>query len=46
MNMFNWEAQDDEKVLSGYFWVYWAITLPITAFVLLIWMAWYKPWKA
>ncbi|KAF8856396.1 hypothetical protein BDZ45DRAFT_594255 [Acephala macrosclerotiorum] len=46
MNMFNWQAENGENVLSAYFWVYWVITVPITAIVLLIWMAWYRPWKA
>jgi hypothetical protein len=46
MNMFNWQAENDENILSAYFWVYWVITIPITVLVLLIWMAWYRPWKA
>jgi hypothetical protein len=46
MNMFDWQAQGDEKVLSGNFWVYWAVTLPVTAIVLAVWALWSKPWKA
>ncbi len=46
MNMFDWQAQGDEKVLSGNFWVYWAVTLPVTAIVLAVWAVWSKPWKA
>ncbi len=45
MNMFDVHAGEGEHVLSGNFWIYWAITLPITAIVLLVWMAWSQPWK-
>ncbi|KAH7357139.1 hypothetical protein BKA65DRAFT_221606 [Rhexocercosporidium sp. MPI-PUGE-AT-0058] len=44
MNMFNWHAAAGEHILSNNFWVYWAVTLPITALVLLIWAAWSRPW--
>jgi len=44
MSMFNWEATDG-PVLSHYFWVYWAVTVPVTILVLSIWALWSKPWK-
>ncbi|KAG4431984.1 hypothetical protein IFR05_012535 [Cadophora sp. M221] len=46
MSMFNWHAASGEHVLSNNFWVYWAVTLPITTIVLLIWAAWSRPWKS
>ncbi|CZR66397.1 uncharacterized protein PAC_16298 [Phialocephala subalpina] len=38
MTMFNWQAQNGQ-VLSSHFWIYWAVTVPVTLFVLLIWIA-------
>lgn len=30
MSMFNWNAKAGETVVSHRFWIYWAITVPIT----------------
>ncbi|MCJ1353429.1 MAG: hypothetical protein MMC33_003415 [Icmadophila ericetorum] len=38
--LFNWNAGPDEQVLNGRFWVYWAVTLPLTAIVMGAWWAW------
>jgi hypothetical protein len=44
MNMFDWMTGglDDTGRLSRLFWVYWVVTLPLTAVVLVGWWAWYK----
>lgn len=40
MSMFNWDAADSSPVLSRRFWIYWAVTLPLTAVVVLAWLLW------
>ncbi|KAF2716507.1 hypothetical protein K431DRAFT_235238 [Polychaeton citri CBS 116435] len=40
MNMFNWEPGPGEKVVSGYLWIYFAVTVPITLGFLGFWMWW------
>lgn len=44
MTMFNWQAQNGQ-VLSSHFWIYWAVTVPVTLLVLLVWVLWARPWK-
>jgi hypothetical protein len=38
--MFNWNPSPDSKVMSQYVWVYWAVTIPLTLVVILIWIIW------
>jgi hypothetical protein len=41
--MFNWSAGPDQAIILPYFWVYWAFAIPLTFFVLSVWvlfMAW------
>ena len=38
MSMFDWQSQED--VLSPRFWIYWAVTLPLTLSTVGIWLAW------
>ena len=38
--LFNWSAGSGEQVLSDRVWVYWAVTLPLTAIVMGTWWAW------
>ncbi|KAL9619967.1 MAG: hypothetical protein Q9160_005436 [Pyrenula sp. 1 TL-2023] len=40
MSMFNWSANDSSDVLSGRFWVYWAISVPLTVTTVVSWLAW------
>ena len=37
MDMFNWQAVKGEAVLSSRFWIYWAVTGPLTVSVFAIW---------
>lgn len=39
MSMFEWPHTPGQTV-SSRFWVYWAITLPLTLVVVIIWLAW------
>jgi hypothetical protein len=41
MQMFNWDAEQGQQIVSDYFWVYWAITIPLTTFVLIGWLIFY-----
>lgn len=40
MSMFNWGAEDSSNILSGRFWVYWAISIPLTVTTIVSWLAW------
>lgn len=40
--MLQWQ---EENVVSGRFWIYWAFTLPCTALVFLIWWALGRDWR-
>lgn len=33
MGIFNWHPDPGEPVVSSYFWIYWAITAPLTLIV-------------
>ena len=37
MTMFNWNGQAGEALVSGYIWVYFAVTVPLTLLVIGIW---------
>lgn len=39
MPIFVWDATADGLV-TRHFWIYWAVTAPLTAVVLIIWLAW------
>ena len=39
MSMFNWQAPDG-RVVTAKFWIYWAITAPLTLITIGIWYAW------
>jgi heme/copper-type cytochrome/quinol oxidase subunit 2 len=34
MPLFNWGAPAMGKVMTGHFWIYWAITIPLTILVI------------
>ena len=40
MSMFNWQAPPGTNILSSRFWVYWAVTIPLTLLVLTVWLFW------
>jgi hypothetical protein len=40
MPLFEWNGDPGTSVLSDRFWVYWAVTLPLTAVILFIWLTW------
>ncbi|KAK6536837.1 hypothetical protein TWF281_001047 [Arthrobotrys megalospora] len=42
MPVLNWEAKSYSDVMTEKFWVYWAVTLPMTLLVVLAWVAWTK----
>lgn len=41
MSMFNWGAERETDVVSNRFWIYWAITVPSTVAVLVLWRLWW-----
>jgi len=40
MPIFNWQADSGTTVVSHRFWIYWAITVPLTIVVVLVWFIW------
>ena len=40
MPLFQWTASTDGQVVSKRFWVYWAVTVPLTLATLLAWAVW------
>lgn len=42
MPLFEWNAVSDSMVVSKRFWIYWAVTVPLTFLTLLIWVLWTK----
>ena len=38
MNMFNWDAGAGEPVVSSRFKYYWAVTVPLTIVVIMVWI--------
>lgn len=43
MGIFDWQTADgDSSSVVGYdFWVYWALTVPLTILILVLWRAWW-----
>ena len=41
MPLFNWDAPAGASVLLDRFRIYWAVTLPLTATLFLLWSTWY-----
>jgi O-antigen/teichoic acid export membrane protein len=39
-SFFEWSASGSETVLSHRFWIYWAITIPLTAITVAAWLLW------
>jgi hypothetical protein len=42
MPLFDWTAPSPSTVLKSRFWIYWAVTVPATAIVLVLWRMWFK----
>jgi hypothetical protein len=40
--MFNWNATEGEKVIQDRFYIYWAVTIPLTIVVLAVWTIWVR----
>lgn len=40
MPLFQWDAASDGMVVSKRFWVYWAVTIPLTVLTLVVWVLW------
>jgi hypothetical protein len=40
MTMFNWNSSGDSNLASKWLWVYFVVTVPLTALVLAAWWAW------
>ena len=51
MSMFNWSsskssntdgsAVGEDSSVSNKFWIYWAVTIPLTLLVMIIWRVWW-----
>lgn len=42
MPLLNWQAPKGSTVVSHRFWVYWAVTVPLTIATILLWLAWFR----
>jgi hypothetical protein len=40
-SFFNWQSASPPRLLSPYFWIYWAFTIPLTLLVALSWRLWW-----
>ena len=40
--MFNWHAGPGDRIASPYIWVFFVITIPLTALVYAVWFWWFK----
>lgn len=46
MTFFNFQADDGVAQVSDQFWIYWVVTLPVTAIIVGIWYVWEKKREA
>jgi hypothetical protein len=42
MPLFNWDAATTETILSQRFWMFWAVSAPLTIVICVIWGLWYQ----
>lgn len=40
MPLFEWDAVGEGMVVSNRFWIYWAVTVPLTFLTLAVWVLW------
>jgi len=40
MPLFNWDADRNSAILKGRFWIYWAVSIPLTLVTIIIWLSW------
>jgi hypothetical protein len=43
--LFNWDAESWQDVPKSRFWFYWAITIPLTLTIVLVWIVWQRSWN-
>ena len=43
---FQWDADKGEKVLSGRFWIYWAVVVPLTILTVVPFIVWTRQKRA
>ena len=41
MPLLDWQARDGAPIISDRFWIYWAVTIPLTIVVLIVYSTWY-----
>ena len=49
--MFDWQASSDDdssghRVMAKNFWIYWVVSIPLTAIILVGWRFWWKNQRA
>ncbi|KAF2834533.1 hypothetical protein M501DRAFT_922224, partial [Patellaria atrata CBS 101060] len=42
MDIFKWDANEASGVISARFWIYWAITVPLTLLTFVTWGLWMR----
>jgi len=40
MPLFNWDASHNSSVVKGRFWIYWAVSIPLTLVTIISWLSW------
>jgi hypothetical protein len=40
MPLLDWQAEAGQPVISHRFWIYWAVTIPLTLLVVILWIGW------
>lgn len=40
MPLLSWNASQGSPILNSRFWIYWAVTAPLTITTLVIWLTW------
>lgn len=40
--MFNWDPHEGQRIASPYLWVFFVVTLPVTALVYAAWWWWFR----
>lgn len=40
MPLFHWNVDSSSAIMSEYFWIYWAVTVPLTIVTVIVWIIW------